>query len=162
MEDPHFHLKVYGGNMLWGQEEAPLATGPGVEYGGLIGQQELAKELMRCTYSINLQARLEPFGMVLTESMRAGCVVIASPTGAYAELVRDGEDGFLVHGDHEAHETREKAAALILRLARNPDALDYVKRNAKAVIWDTDTMVRVWEGHWRWWFGGAKALEIRD
>ena len=98
--------------------------------------------------------------MVITESMRAGCVVIASPVGAYAELVRDGEDGFLIEGDHEDDEVREEAAKLILKLAQNPDSFWYIQRNAQGVIWDTDTMVRVWEGHWRWWFGGQDPEEL--
>ena len=93
-----------------------MPSDPGLDYRGLVGQKELVKELMRCSYSMNLQSRLEPFGMVITESMRAGCIVIASPVGAYAELVRDGEDGFLIQGDHEVEETREKTAKLIFCL----------------------------------------------
>ncbi len=38
----------------------------------------------------------EPFGLVMIEALLAGCPVIASPRGAAPELVRDGEDGFLV------------------------------------------------------------------
>ena len=155
--DSRFHLVLFGGNQLWGQEDSGIPSDPGLDYRGLVGQKELIKALMSCSYSMNLQARLEPFGMVITESMRAGCVVIASPVGAYAELVRDGEDGFLIPGDHEAEDVRERAARLILKLARNPDAFDYIQRVARGVIWDTDTMVRAWEGHWRWWFGGQES-----
>jgi glycosyltransferase involved in cell wall biosynthesis len=158
--DSRFHLVVFGGNQLWGQQESIMPSDPGLDYRGLVGQKELVRELFGCSYSMNLQARLEPFGMVITESMRAGCVVIASPVGAYAELVRDGEDGFLIQGDHESVDVREEAAKLILKLAQNPDATDYIQRNAFNVIWDTDTMVRVWEGHWRWWFGGQSSEEV--
>ena len=150
--EPRFHLEVFGGNQLWGQEEAPLPGGEGVEYHGLVNQNELLKELMKCSYSINLQARLEPFGMVITESMRAGNVVLASPVGAFEELIRHGEDGFLIPEDHNSVEAREHAATIIFKLANNPDAFRYVQRNARRVIWDSDTMVKVWEGHWGWWF----------
>lgn len=153
--DRRFHLCVYGGRQLWGQEEQVPPSGAGVHYHGLIGQKELARSLMACTYSMNLQARLEPFGMVITESLRAGCVVLASPVGAYAELIRDGEDGLLIIGDHESEGARSRAAQLILELHRRPDTVAYLQRNGKRVIWDTDTMVRVWEGHWRWWFEHA-------
>jgi glycosyltransferase involved in cell wall biosynthesis len=152
--DSRFHLSIFGGMGLWGQEDVSFPNEEGVYYAGLIGQKELAKELLGCTYSMNLQSRLEPFGMVITESMRAGCIVIASPAGAFTELVRDGEDGFLIYGDHEAEETRERAARLILKLTQNPHALRYVQKNAQTVVWDTDTMVQVWEGHWQWWFTG--------
>jgi glycosyltransferase involved in cell wall biosynthesis len=150
--DPRFHLAVFGGPQLWGQGEAAWQEQEGVQYMGLIGQRRLARELMRCTYSLNLQDRLEPFGMVITESMRAGCVVLASPAGAYAELVRHGQDGLLVPGDHKDPQVRRRAADLILWLARNPEASKYLQRRARHVLWDTDTMVRVWQGHWRWWF----------
>lgn len=150
--DSRFHLFVYGGSQLWGQEEQALPSAEGVYYHGLIGQMELAKNLMTCTYSMNLQARLEPFGMVITESMRAGCVVLASPVGAYPELICDGEDGYLIMGDHTSEGARSQAAELILQLHRQQDIVSYIQRNGRNVIWDTDTMVRVWEGHWRWWF----------
>lgn len=150
--DPRFHLLVFGGPRLWGQAEVDPPKEEGLVYGGLIGQKRLAGELMTCSYSISLQTREEPFGMVITEAMRAGCVVLASPVGAYPELVRDGEDGFIIEGDPSSEAVWEGAASHILALTRNPDGLAYLRRNAQGVIWDTDTMARVWEGHWGWWF----------
>ena len=150
--EARYHLVVCGGAGLWGQEESVVPQTAGVAYRGLIGQRELAVELLRSTFSLSLQARLEPFGMVITEAMRAGCIVLASPVGAYAELIRDGEDGFIVPGDHQSESVRRQAAELIVALESNPGASGYVRRNAQHVIWDTDTMVRVWEGHWEWWF----------
>jgi glycosyltransferase involved in cell wall biosynthesis len=41
-------------------------------------------------------ALYEGFGMVVLEAMRAGLVVVATPTGAGAELVRDGVNGLSV------------------------------------------------------------------
>ena len=150
--NPSFHLLIFGGNQLWGQEEQLLELEEGVEFRGLVGQQTLAEELLQCSYSLNLQARLEPFGMVITESMRAGCVVLASPVGAYEELVRHAEDGFLIPGDHSMPETQKAAVQHILELSGNVEALESMRHNARSVIWDTDTMVKVWEGHWKWWF----------
>jgi glycosyltransferase involved in cell wall biosynthesis len=160
--DSRFHLFVYGGPQLWGQEEQTLPSAEGVFYHGLIGQKELARNLMTCAYSINLQARLEPFGMVITESMRAGCIVLASPVGAYQELIRDGEDGYLIQEDHTSEVARSQAAELILQLHRQPDIVSYLQRNGCKVIWDTDTMVRIWEGHWRWWFEGEEPAGNRS
>jgi hypothetical protein len=161
--DPKFHLLVFGGNQLWGQDESELPSAEGVDYHGLVNQTDLVKELMQCSYSINLQSRLEPFGMVITESMRSGCVILASPVGAYEELIRHGEDGFLIPEEHKSIEAREHAATIIFKLAQNPDAFRYVQRNGREVIWDTDTMVKVWEGHWRWWFAEKEASDgLRD
>ena len=159
--DTRYHLKLFGGARLWGQEEKPPPELDGLQYHGLLNQRKLVREILQCSYSINLQDRLEPFGMVLTESMRAGCLVLASPVGAYAELVRHGEDGFLIQGDHQTEAARDQAAALIHRLTQSPDARAYVQRNAQRVLWNTDIMVRVWEGHWRWWFETQKQVSTQ-
>ncbi|HET8541338.1 MAG TPA: glycosyltransferase [Anaeromyxobacter sp.] len=43
----------------------------------------------------------EPFGLVMIEALLAGCPVIAARMGAAPEIVRDGEDGYLVAGAEE-------------------------------------------------------------
>jgi glycosyltransferase involved in cell wall biosynthesis len=43
----------------------------------------------------------EPFGMVVAESMAAGTPVLAYPRGSMAELIRDGETGFLARDEDE-------------------------------------------------------------
>ena len=63
----------------------------------------------------------EPFGLVMIEALLAGCPVIASPRGAAPEIIRDGEDGFLVRG------VREMASAL-----RRADRLDRRAIQARA------------------------------
>jgi glycosyltransferase involved in cell wall biosynthesis len=80
---------------------------------------------------MHLQRRLEPFGVSLVESMYAGCIAIASPAGAYAEIVRHGENGFLVEGDPEQPDTQERAARLILDLSRKPEPLIRVRDQAR-------------------------------
>jgi len=60
-------------------------------------------------------ALYEGFGMVVLEAMRAGLVVIATRTGAGAEIIRDGENGLNVpFGDLPA------TAAAIERLVADP------------------------------------------
>jgi glycosyltransferase involved in cell wall biosynthesis len=59
--------------------------------------------------------RYEGFGIVVAEAMRAGLAVVTTPTGAGADIVRDGENGLLVPiGAVEA------AEAAVLRLADDP------------------------------------------
>lgn len=43
-----------------------------------------------------LPSRVEPFGIVVLEALRAGCPVVVSSRGGAVEIVRDGEDGFVV------------------------------------------------------------------
>ena len=150
--NPRFHLLVFGGLGLWGQEEIDLPEAEGLIYKGLFGQLELAHELMQCSYSICLQSRQEPFGMVVTESMRAGCVVFASPVGAYVELIQNGEDGFLIGGNPQTRVVQNQVTARIVELLHNPETLSDLRRNAQAAIWDCETMAHVWTGHWDCWF----------
>jgi hypothetical protein len=82
--------------------------------------------------------------------------VIASPVGAHSELIDDGRNGFIVAGHHESDQSRDQAASIILDLLRDPDRLDRVHRNVRAVIWDSDTMARVWTEDWDWRLGGIE------
>jgi glycosyltransferase involved in cell wall biosynthesis len=43
-----------------------------------------------------LPSRIEPFGIVVLEALRAGCPAIVSPRGGATEIVRDGVDGLVV------------------------------------------------------------------
>ena len=133
-----------------GETEHNSPSVEAVAYEGMIGQARLARRLFECGFAIGLHSVPEGFGNAIAESMRAGCVVIASPVGAHSELIDDGRNGFLVPGDHESDESRDQAVSIILGLLRDPDRLARVRRNAQALIWDSDTMARVWTAHWAW------------
>ena len=47
----------------------------------------------------------------IVDALRAGCILIGSPVGCYPEMVRDGQDGFLIPGDAGDEETQQRAAA---------------------------------------------------
>jgi glycosyltransferase involved in cell wall biosynthesis len=89
-------LHVYGGSKLWGEEDAPFLLEPGVVDHGMVGQKDLARALMGMGFSIHLQTRQEPFGLSVIESMRRGCIVIASSVGAYPEIITHAFNGFLI------------------------------------------------------------------
>ncbi len=150
--NPRFHLLVFGGPGLWGQPDTGFPEAEGLIYKGLVGQRELARELMQCSYSICLQSREEPFGMTTIESMRAGCVVMASPVGAFEELIRDGKDGFIIRGNHCSDSVRKRVAMLIQKLSQDPFTMQELGYHARKSIWDSDTMASTWAGHWNWWF----------
>ena len=154
-DDPRFELHVYGGTQLWGQADKPPTDEPGVVYHGLVGQDELRDEMERAGFSMNLQARLEPFALAPAEAMAAGCIVIASPVGGYPELVRHGYNGFLVPGDHTAAETQQRAARIIADVASRPDFAASIRRNGKPWPLDWNTLARSWSGHWEWALSGA-------
>jgi len=161
-QDPRFELHIYGGDGLYGGKDQPLAQESGVVYHGTVGQRRLCQELKRDNIAINLQARPEPFGITLVESMAAGCIVLASPVGAYPDLVRHGYNGFLISGEHTAHETQAKAASLIVDLVQHPDFADFIRRNAQATPLDSDTLARACEEHWEWALGKAPSVACTD
>ena len=59
-----------------------------------------AQETLHCYYAsadiVVMPSHYESFGMVALEAMACGTPVIASDVGGLAQLVRDGETGFLV------------------------------------------------------------------
>jgi len=59
--------------------------------------------------------RYEGFGLVVTEAMRAGLAVVTTPTGAGADIVRDGENGLMVPFDDV-----DATAAAVKRLVDDP------------------------------------------
>jgi glycosyltransferase involved in cell wall biosynthesis len=59
--------------------------------------------------------RYEGFGIVVAEAMRAGLAVVTTPTGAGADIVRDGENGLVVPIG-----SVETAEAAVLRLVDDP------------------------------------------
>lgn len=148
--DPRFQLHLYGGVQLWGEKEEQVREQKGVVYYGLMGQKKLARSISACGFCLNLQTREEPFGIVIMESMKAGCIVLASPVGAYPELIRNGYNGFLIPGDPEDPAIHNKAAATILDLLHHPDYLEYVRQNAINTPFDWKIIAKAWENHWDW------------
>jgi glycosyltransferase involved in cell wall biosynthesis len=60
----------------------------------------------------------EPFGFSVVEAMACGTPVIASPRGSMPEIVRDGENGFLVRSVAEAIAAVRASGAIERRLVR--------------------------------------------
>lgn len=148
--DTRFVLHLYGGNKLWGDSENIVGNEPGLINHGIIGQKSLARVIQEMNFSLNLQAIQEGFGCSVSESMRAGCIVLTSPVGAYPEFVRNGYNGFLIPGIHKDPNVHEKAAKLILQLIENPDYMDFIRRNAINTPFDWQTIAKAWEAHWNW------------
>ncbi len=69
----------------------------------------------------------EPFGLVIVEAMAMGRPVVASRLGGATEIVREGQDGFLV----DPRRPREMADAL-LRLAADPHLRLSMGRSGRA------------------------------
>ena len=131
--EPRFELHVYGGYRLWGEAEKGDAVGAGVVDHGIVGQKELARALSAGSFALHLQTREEPFGIALRECMAAGCIVLASPVGAYPELIEDGYNGFLLPGPPHDPAVHRRAAQAILTIAGNAGYAEFLRRNSVAI-----------------------------
>ena len=147
--ESRFKLHIFGGNALWGGEDGVISE-PGVIYHGTKGQKEVFRSLRRCNLSLHLQAREEPFGMVVTESMSQGCIPVASAVGAFPETIQHGKTGFLIPGDHNAEHVHQQTAELILKSVLVPDYLEYIRRNGQHIPWTWENQARVFSAHWDW------------
>ena len=84
----------------------------------------------------------EPFGLVVSEGMAAGCAVVATTPGGPAEVITDGIDGLLVPcGDVEA------LVGALDRLRTDESLLRSLRRAAPETIrrYDVDVLVSVLE-----------------
>lgn len=94
--DKRYHLFVYGSESIYGGEDSKPSAQAGITYFGARKNAKILSALETALVSLQLQARLEPFGKVLTESMLHGAIPLASPVGAYPELIAHGQNGILV------------------------------------------------------------------
>ncbi len=75
-------------------QPALKAAGSTVEYLGEVSQAERDQLLAESYAALMPGSWPEPFGLVAIEALACGTPVIARPTGALPEIVRDGIDGF--------------------------------------------------------------------
>ncbi|MCA1992830.1 MAG: glycosyltransferase family 4 protein [Coleofasciculus sp. S288] len=85
--------KGYWQQICWEYPQAPI------EYVGFLSTKELQKELRQCQALVMTPRWVEAFGNVAIEALACGVPVIAYRRGGPAEIVRDGETGFLVEPD---------------------------------------------------------------
>jgi glycosyltransferase involved in cell wall biosynthesis len=79
----------------------------------LAGLREDVPAVVNCFDVLaHLPVRPEPFGLVAVEAMSAGKPVVAAAMGGLAEIVRDGETGFLV-GPGQVEHAAERVLALL-------------------------------------------------
>lgn len=74
----------------------PYIDGVTVEYLGAVGVTQRPEVLGRALALLHLISFDEPFGLSLLESMACGTPVIAFGRGSMAEIIRDGETGYIV------------------------------------------------------------------
>jgi glycosyltransferase involved in cell wall biosynthesis len=80
----------------------PLLGHPLIEYIGEIGESEKNEFLGNAAALLFPIDWPEPFGLVMIEAMACGTPVIARSKGSVPEVIRNGENGFIIHTIDEA------------------------------------------------------------
>ncbi|MGB0562676.1 MAG: glycosyltransferase family 4 protein [Spirulinaceae cyanobacterium] len=85
----------------WQQIQQDYPDAP-IAYRGFLGTRDLQQEVGQCQALLMTPRWVEAFGNVAIEALACGVPVIAYRRGGPAEIVREGETGFLVEPDDVA------------------------------------------------------------
>jgi glycosyltransferase involved in cell wall biosynthesis len=96
----------------------PRIDGDRISYVGPVERERRRELLGRARALLHLVNFEEPFGFSVVEAMACGTPVVARPRGSLPEIVRHGENGFLVSGSDDAAGAVELAATLDRRAVR--------------------------------------------
>ncbi len=108
-----------------------------VEYVSFVGKvpNEKVPEYMAATDVLVLPSLSEGFPVVLLEAMACGLPIVATNVGGIPEIVRDGENGFLVEP-----ESSKEIAEKVLKLLENDELRRRISQNnfeqAKNYSWE--------------------------
>ncbi len=107
---------------------AALGLGERITFTGWVGRETVEDLIISATFLV-LPSYVEGLPVAVIEAHAHGLPVIASPVGATAEIVRDGETGLLVPpGDVDA------LAAAMVRLLDDPDLRQRLAEGARRLF----------------------------
>jgi glycosyltransferase involved in cell wall biosynthesis len=104
--EPRAHLICLGSKdpsdpEWWDCVQAKSARSPYVERIHWIGEVDDVRPWLRSSDLVLSASRSESFGRVLVEAMACGVPVVAMRSGGVPEIIRDGQDGFVVKNLNE-------------------------------------------------------------
>ena len=98
---PLLNLTIIGTGLLRERLEAlcrELGVEDSVTFTGQLPNSEVFEKMCRASYFV-MASKPEGFGIVYLEAMAAGCVAVGTKGQGIADIIRPGENGFLVEAD---------------------------------------------------------------
>ncbi len=107
-----------------------------VTFTGHIPNNQVLEIMARSQFFVMPSVR-EGFGIVYIEAMACGCITIGTKNEGIADVIRHGENGFLVSPDSPS-----EIVSVVEECLENLDALECIKvsgqRDAKELTWETN------------------------
>lgn len=116
-------------NRAYFEEQIKPKLGGKIEHIGHVGTQDKGTLLARARCVLMPQQWEEPFGLVAVEALACGTPVVALRRGALPEIIRHGQDGFLVDSIDEMAEAVGKTGSIRPQSCRHVVAAHFSVRN---------------------------------
>lgn len=127
---PRLHLTIVGqGHLRENLQKLAndLGVSDRVEFTGPIPNAEVFARMCRNRFFV-MASKPEGFGIVYLEAMAAGCVAVGTADQGIADILRNGENGFLVEaGDDGA------IAEILAEMLENPERSLEISKNGQAL-----------------------------
>jgi glycosyltransferase involved in cell wall biosynthesis len=108
-------------------EDAGLAER--IHFTGFLKDVNAIPEWYRALKVVVCASRIEGFGLSCLEAMASGCPVIATSTGAWPELISDGQDGYVVPCSDAA-----ALSGAIMKMTEDPLRIEKMGERARQKI----------------------------
>jgi UDP-glucose:(heptosyl)LPS alpha-1,3-glucosyltransferase len=146
----HFSLLVVGrgDEKAYGRLARDLGLGSAVVFAGAVKREELP-EIYLAGDCYAMLSRFDTFGMVVLEAMAAGLPVLISGRVGARDLVREGENGFIVEEPGQADAVADRIGTMLqgdLREQMGRKASQTARENT----WETAVgrLLDIYEGVW--------------
>ena len=127
---PQLTLKIVGtGHLRKDLEDLcrQLKVEDAVTFTGQLPNRDVAAAMHKASYFV-MASKPEGFGIVYLEAMAAGCVTVGTQGQGIADVIVDGNNGFLVPADDV-----DAVAAVIESCLTDPEKRDEIAKNAKTL-----------------------------
>ena len=145
--DAQFKLLVVGKGKIGKYTRLAHSRGIGdrIVFAGTLGKAEIARTYMACDI-FSILSQFDTFGMVVLEAMAASLPVVISSNVGARDLVREGENGFVIDDQENAGQIAAKFGLLLdcqVREKMGAEALQTARENT----WEAavDKVVAVYE-----------------